>query len=118
MIYAHRDLPPSNFPEGFIVVPDKAPAIYFSQQNCAGTAYMQRSGCVGKIRFSRLLHPAPWSAVELWSQTSASTSTITAASRRDSGGTCVNSGATVTGYPVQVSAYQLDVTSPWDVEVF
>jgi len=38
-IYAHRETPPADFPEGYIVVPETISSIFFTGSGCTGNAY-------------------------------------------------------------------------------
>lgn len=118
LVYAHRDSPTAQFPEGMMVFLDRPSYIYFAQQGCVGQAYIQNNGCLNRLRWDRVLFATPWSNdTELWRRTTSSAgSTVAPLSRRDSNGTCVNTGTTFQGTAITVSGYRLNLGAPpWDL---
>jgi hypothetical protein len=124
VLYAHQDAPASSFPEGKIVALEKPTLIYYAQSGCAGQAYVIPYSCLNKIRSTRVLYPSPWTLSnpslysELFQLDGAVTLSFTVNSQKSVSGSCVNTMITINARPVSLSIYKINLTTPWDMEVF
>ena len=105
--YAHRDPPPGNFPEGFVVARTGLMGMVYSGANCTGATYVTTES-VG-FTYSNTLYKVGLFPT-LWDITEDAASTRQTFSRSQGSSDCANSIVTHSVVAVSQTPYILDVS--------